>query len=318
MAKTLGRGRSSGRRFGGPALRGVVLLEVVVSLGILLMAMAVIGLVFNNGQHNLQMSERRTRAMMLTDRLVAEMDTGYLELEEQEQSGFFGVEGEQGMSWRVEVNPDEQITGLLNVDLHIYMGDPDGPDEERLRILSTHVHRAEPMGLDFERDFGFDEEQIAQLTDAIPGGEAVLDPTDFDPRELASLDLDTLVDILPALLEALGSGFGGGQLNELIDAASSGDLSGLQELGKAASGAIGNSAGGTGGPEDGDRPVRRFDRDNDQGDGSGGRRPPRGGPQDGDGAGGGRGPRSGPRDDNDNGPVERRPDTRGRRGGGRG
>ncbi len=239
-------GRRSRRGRAAAALRGVVLLEVVISLGILLMAMAVIGLVFNNGQHHLRLSERRTRAMMLTDRLIAEMDTGYLELEEQEQSGFFGLEGEPGMSWRVEVDPDDTIQGLLNVDIHIYMGDPDGPEEERLRILTTHVHRAEQMGLDFERDFGFDEDQITQLTDAIPGGVAVLDPTDFDPRELASLDLDSLVEILPALLEAFGAGFGGGQLNELIDAARSGDLSGLQDLGKAASGGGGQFGCGIG------------------------------------------------------------------------
>jgi len=231
--------------------RGVALLEVVVSISILLVAMAVIGLAFRNGQYNLQRSERITRAMLLTERLLAELDTGYLEIEEREQSGWFDVEAEEGMSWFVEINPDDNIDGLLKVDITIFLGDPEGTDEEHVRILSTHVFRPEPMGIDFERDFGLDEDQITQLTDAIPGGEAVIDPTDFDPRDLARLDLDTLVEILPALMEALGVNLGAGQLNQILGGSGGADLSGLQNLAPAGGGASGRGGGPSGLPAGG-------------------------------------------------------------------
>lgn len=306
-------------------VRGVALLEVVVSISILLMAMAVVGLVFNNGEHNLERAERITRAMLLSEQLIGELDTGILDLEEQEQSGYFGQEAEKGMSWRVEANPDINIEGLLRVDVHIFMGDPDGTDEERVRILSTHVFRPIPMGLDFERDFGFEQEQIDELLDSIPGGAAVLDPTDFDPRDLASLDLDTLIEILPSILEALGVSLSGGQLGQLMQAASSGNVSGLANLGQA----VGANANGLGGGErvagDGDGRRGGFGGAGGRGGGrgrgdggfggeGGGRRP--GGDGVGRGDGGGRGGRGAGR--GGDGGRGRGGDGTGRRGGGRG
>lgn len=124
--------------------RGVVLLEVVISISILLVAMAVIGLVFRNGQYNLQRSERITRAMLLTERLLAALDTGYLSLTEREQSGPFLAGAEDGVSWRIEANPDDNIDGLMKVDVDVFLGDPDGPEDEQMRILSTHVFRPDP------------------------------------------------------------------------------------------------------------------------------------------------------------------------------
>lgn len=232
--------------------RGAVLLEVVVSIGILLMSMAVVGLVFRNGQLSIHRAERITRAMLLTEQLLVELDTNILELDEQELVGSFEVEAENGMAYRIEINPDINHEGLLRVDLDIFLGDPDGADGERVRILSTHVFRPLPMGLDFERDFGFDQEQIDQLTDAIPGGVAVLDPTNFDPRDLAGLDLDTLVEILPALMEALGLSLGSAQLTQMMQAASQGDIGSLQAMGQAAgvntnAGALQPGGGGLGG-----------------------------------------------------------------------
>ncbi len=238
--------------------RGAVLLEVVVSISILLMSMAVVGLVFRNGQLSIHRAERITRAMLLTEQLLVELDTNILELDEQELVGWFDVEAEDGMAYRIEINPDINHEGLLRVNLDVFLGDPDGADGERMRILSTHVFRPLPMGLDFERDFGFDQEQIDQLTDAIPGGVAVLDPTNFDPRDLAGLDLDTLVEILPALMEALGLSLGSAQLTQLMQAASQGDVGSLQAMGQAAgvntgAGALQPAAGGLGGRAGGNR-----------------------------------------------------------------
>lgn len=213
--------RGGGRRV---ARRGAMLLEVVISLGILMVAMSVIGLAFNNGRQRVEFAERMIRAMLMTEKLVAEMDTDLLDLEDQEQSGWFGGESIPGMSWRVEINPSDRIQGLLEVDISIYMGDPDGSADERQLLLFTRVERIEPRGIDFEKDFGLDEDQIAQLTDIIPGGAQVFDPTNFDPRSLAQLDLDTLVDLLPTLLQAFGINLAQGQIDQLIQGAQSGEL----------------------------------------------------------------------------------------------
>ncbi len=226
-----------------PRRCGAALLEVVVALSILLVAMSVVGLVFRNGQHYAELTDQMTRAMMLTERLLAEIDTGILELEEREQVGWFGEEGPPNMSWRVSFTPHEDFDDLLDIDIEIHLGDPEGEDDEHQLILFTRVQRPEPRGIDFEKDFGLDQDQIDQFTDLIPGGEAVLDPTDFDPRVLASLELDELVELLPTLIQAFGTNLGGGQLDGILQAAQSGDLGAIQDLGQQA---IQGAGGGTG------------------------------------------------------------------------
>jgi len=224
-------------RTGDRGRRGAVLLEVVVALSILLLAMSVVGLTFRNVMGNVERADRITRARIMTERLLVEMDTGILEMEEREQTGWFGKESIPGMSWRVEINPHDRIDRLVEVDVHIYMGDPDGSEEERQRLLSTRFWRPEPRGLDLEKDFGLDEDQIEQLTEAIPGGVAMFDPTDFDPRMIAQLDMDMLAELLPTLIQAFGGSFMGGDLNQLLKAVESGDMGALQ-------GAIQQTTGG--------------------------------------------------------------------------
>jgi len=227
--------------------RAAALLEVVVSLSILMVAMAVVGATFRNCYQNAELTDLLTRSMMETERLLAEMDAGLLDIKEQEQSGWFGDEGPPGMSWRVEVTPHENMPDLLDVDIHIFLGDPDASDDEHRRLLTTRVQRPEPRGIDFEKDFGLDQDQIDALTDAIPGGAGVFDPQNFDPRSLAALDLDQIVDLLPTLIQAFGGGFvGGGELDGLIRAAQTGDFSALQQLGEQL-GQTGQASEGQGG-----------------------------------------------------------------------
>lgn len=227
--------------------RSAALLEVVLSLSLLLVAMSVVGLTFRNGERSVGIADQTTRGMLLTERLLSEMDTGILTMEEREQSGWFGEEGVPGMSWRVEINPHEEIKGLLDIDISIFMGDPDGTADEHELVLWTRVQRPEPKGIDFEKDFGMDQDQIAMLSEAIPGGQAVFDPTNFDPRSLAQLDLDNITDLLPALMQLFGGSLGGNsQLDGLIKAAQEGDLSGIQNLAQQAvnQGGTGATSGG--------------------------------------------------------------------------
>ncbi len=273
---------------------------MVLSLGILILAMGTVGIVFKNGHDNVIMADELSRAMLLTDRLIAEFDTQILEEDMRELVGAFGEEA-PGYCFRVELNPSERIAGMLEVDIEIYDGDPSGPEEMVRQILSTRVFRAQPMGIDFERDFGLDQDQIQQLTDAIPGGAQVFDPTNFDPRALASLDLDTLIELLPTLIQAFGGQFGAGELDQIINAVKSGDVGQLQEIagqrgglslpggGSSPSGGESPNAGQGGRPPRGLRPAG-----GEQGsEGDAGSQPPRRGNRGRGGAtgGGGRGGR---------------------------
>ena len=215
------------------ARRGLVLLEVVVSLGVLLVAIAVVGVVFHNGQENVVRAEKLMRGMIMSERLIAEIDTnsGLLDVEQREQSGFFRDEETlAGMSWKVTANPSQRVEGLLEIDVEIFIGDPDGEPEMREYVMGTRIFRALPRGIDLENDFGLDEEQVTQITDQIPGGAQLIDPRNFDPRMLASLDMDTLIEMLPTLIAAFGQNFAGGQLDQIIAAIQSGDTSALQQI----------------------------------------------------------------------------------------
>lgn len=221
----------SGRRTG--MRRGIALLEVVVAVSILVVAMGVVGAAFRNGQQNVLLADRMMRATNMTERLLTHMELGLVSAGEQEQSGGFGEEAEPGMSWKAEVNPDPTLPGLLRVTIHIYMGDPEGSENEHQKLLTTTVLRAEPRTINLETDFGFTAEQMDMLTQAIPGGEALLDPTSFDPRTIAQLDLETLKELIPTLMAALGGNMGaGGGLDALIQAAQRGDIQQLQQLGQ--------------------------------------------------------------------------------------
>lgn len=242
------------------ARRAAALLEVVVSVSILLLAMAVVGGVFRNGQLNIERAEQMTRGQVLTERLLVEMDTGLLDMKEREQTGSFGEESIEGMSWRVELTPHEKIDKLLNVDVSIYLGDPSGAEEARKLVMTTRVLRPEPRGLDLEEDAGLDEEQIAQITELIPGGEAMFDPLDFDPRILAQLPLDQLADLLPSLIQAFGINLSGAQMSGIIQALQQGDMSALQGAAQQGGGQLDGGAGlvpGAGGAAPGGGAGRR-------------------------------------------------------------
>lgn len=239
--------------------RAAALLEVVIALSVLLVCMAAIGVIFRNGMHYIERAEELARADIMTERLIGQIETGITAVDVGETIGDFGDEGAPGMVFRVLVNPDANVTDLLRVDIDVFVGNPAEDDNARL-VTSTHLLRAAPKGIDFARDFGFEEEQLAKVTEAIPGGEAVLDVNNFDPKSLASLDLDMLVQMLPTLMQAMGGNLAGGDLSTLLQAAARGDTSMLQQLSQGMQNAQGGppegAPPGAGGPGNGPRPPR--------------------------------------------------------------
>ncbi len=267
----LGRGDRRIRR-GSWRLPAAALLEVVIAISILLVAMSVVGAAFRNGAFNIEKAEQMTQAMIMTDRLLAHVDLGVVPVEEQETVGWFAEESIPNLSWKLAINRDINMPGMLKLDVQVYLGDPEGTDAERQLLLTTHVLRAEPRAINFATDFGFTEEQMEQLTDAIPGGAAVFDPTNFDPRSIAQLDLATLKELLPTLIQAFGGNMAGGDLGALLKAAQEGDLSGLQELAgqlgeQSQQGALGQQPGAGGQPPPGVGGSRRGSRGDVKGGG---------------------------------------------------
>lgn len=232
----------------GRLQRGVALLEVILALSLLLVAMIAIGVIFSNGQYFIENAELRTRALLMTEKLITDLDTGVIVMEEREQSGYFVINGVNesmpGMSWMIEADPSPRIAGLIDIDISVFMGDPED-EEKRTNVMHTRIERAEPRGYDFERDFGLDEDQVNQLTDLIPGGSQLLDPTNFDPRVLAQLPADQLVELLPTLIQAFGGQIGQGQMDQLLNLVNSGNLGNLQNVANQALNQGGqNNAGG--------------------------------------------------------------------------
>jgi hypothetical protein len=212
------------------ARRGAALFEVVISLSILLMAMTLVGASFRNGFLNVEMADRISRATLLTEKLITDIEVGLISIAEQESFGQFSDEAEPGMGWRVEVHPDPVTPDLLRVQVDILRVDPENPKAEASCILTTHLLRVMPRGLDFQKDLGMTEEQVAMLMAVVPGGESLVDPENFSPPELAKLPMDVLKQLLPMIIQAFGGNLAAGQLDRMMEAAQKGDISGLQEL----------------------------------------------------------------------------------------
>lgn len=225
--------------------RGVLLLEVVIALSILLIAIAVCGSAINNSLLSVKRGEEMTRAMMLSEEILARLDTGEITYD-QEQSGNFEDRGQRDLRYELKVTPVEQDPDLLRVEISILENDPTTGDGQTRPVLVTRALRAKPKPINMKNDFGMTDEQLKMLTDAIPGGSQVIDPENFDPASLAKLDMNTLVQLLPVIMQAMQSG----QLNPQM----MGDLGQLGQGGQVGfpsgmlpgMGQLGGGAGGAG------------------------------------------------------------------------
>jgi len=210
--------------------RAAALLEVVLSLSILLVAMTFVGGAFRNGSMYVDRAERIARATILTERILGEMASGLTVVGEKEMVGNYGDESMPDMCWRAAVSPTDQIPGLINIEIEIFMGAQDSKPEERETIMTTYAQQASFVPINMQRDFGMTQEQLDALTQAIPGGQAVFDPTSFDPRAIARLDMETLKGLLPILIQAFGGQAVAEHMGDITKALESGDTGALQGL----------------------------------------------------------------------------------------
>lgn len=212
------------------ARHGAALLEVVMSLSILMVAMTFVGGAFRNGSMYVERAERIARATDLTERILGEMASGLTVVGEKETVGNYGDESMPDMCWRAAVSQTEQIPGLINIEIEIFIGAPDSKPQERESVMTTYAQQASFEPLNMQRDFGMTQEQLDAMSQSIPGGKTVFDPTSFDPRAIARLDMETLKGLLPMLIQAFGGQAVAEHMGDITKALESGDTGALQGL----------------------------------------------------------------------------------------
>ena len=238
-------------RISGARARGAILLEVVLSGGILFAGMAIIGVQVVNGLQVARNMESTLQATMLVDTLFAELDAGAIQpsATDDQIEGDFGIRA-PGYAWRILIDPAD-VDDLLVLAIQI-SHDPD--DEARQqqdadrridfnpdRILRD-VYRLYPIPaeINMERDFGVTSEDIeavfgggggdpgqdgglgpgtdfaslaSELGVDLSSFDFLFDPSGFDPRQLAQLPEDEFMALMSFIETLLQQG--GGALTEL-------------------------------------------------------------------------------------------------------
>ncbi len=203
-----------------------MLLEVLLSLGLLIFGMAVVGMQIQSGLKMAEMSDLRTRAVMLMDSKYAELSAGVLVPEglDEEMTGDFGI-AYPGFAWRLLIEPTD-VEELFQIEMQIWYSDEtrreqlDDPEMEvdyeengMRRVMTAYRLYARPADVDLEADYGIPQEVLDELSGEvpIPG----FDPNSIDPRQLSQLDPEILQEFLPMLEQLFGQGADVNSINDL-------------------------------------------------------------------------------------------------------
>ncbi len=209
--------------FNAAKLPAFLLLEVVVAVGLLVMGMAVIGAQLQSATDQTYQTNHMARVVFLAESKLAEMDTGLLELELEQEDEFGGLFPFYG--WRLlalplpeDPNPTAPRhpldTPMVAVTLQILYDpdrdlevDEDFDFEEAVVIKTYHTLRTLPRALDLTTDFGLDEERAAEINDqlSVVGGGSV-NVNELNPAMFRDMSMEELLEVLPVLMPALGVG----------------------------------------------------------------------------------------------------------------
>jgi hypothetical protein len=218
--------------------RAALLLEVLVALTIMIGAMGLLGAQLVNGLKMTGQGDRLTRAIELSDRILA-----LIELDPQTQERVFldeeseGDFGEQfrGWHWRAWVDEtDMDGLGLVNIEI-LYQANPDDWDQidgaEVVRAI--HLLKADPGRIDLAEDFGVPLEVVEGLLTNFPAFsengtldlQALLVEFSSDPLALLEFlnEIQTYLgdagiggaggQVSPDMLQQLLNRFGGGEID---------------------------------------------------------------------------------------------------------
>ncbi|MEE9295865.1 MAG: hypothetical protein V3W34_13010 [Phycisphaerae bacterium] len=187
---------------------GYILMDVVISIGLLLLGLTFIGAQVQESREAAYASEDLTRVLMLAESKLAELDTGLIHFEQEADDE---VEGDftlrfPNYGWRMRV-VETATEGLRAITLEILFAPRESLEDEFDVDDAEVVHRvytmrADPPLLDMETDLGLDEETIIALSETLPV--EFFDPPYFDPSKLPQLDIEDLMELLPSLLDLFG------------------------------------------------------------------------------------------------------------------
>jgi hypothetical protein len=207
----------------GSVQPGFLLLEVVVAVGLLVMGMAVIGAQLQSATDRTYQTNHLARVVFLAESKLAEMNTGLLELELEQEDEFGNLFPYYG--WRLlaiplpeDPNPTTPRhpldTPMVAVTLQILI-DPDRDlevneefdFEEAVVIKTYHTLRTLPRALDLTTDFGLDDERAAEINEQLSGvGGGAVDVNALNPAMFRDMSMEELLEVLPVLMPALGVG----------------------------------------------------------------------------------------------------------------
>jgi type II secretory pathway pseudopilin PulG len=181
-----------------------MLMEVLVTVTILALFMALIGAQILSSVQAAGAIERRQTAMLLAESITSRLQAGGFELTDQAQqlADTFG-DVYPGWGWRASTEPTDDPT-LMRVHLEVLQGDPTQPDapvESMATVTDMYTLWALPSKMNLLEDFGLSESDAAGLADL------GIDPNNFDPAMLAGLDIAALLKEYPQL-EALLAMYG--------------------------------------------------------------------------------------------------------------
>jgi len=196
----------------GAGRAGAVLLEVLVTVTLIVMFMALIGSQILAAVEAAAKVDRRQNAMLLAESLVGRLQAGGFDLADQEDqiTGDFG-ELYPGWAWKITAEPVQDDEALMRVNLQIFYdesgeaGEAVGDVIESLApVLSLHTFWAVAPQVDLARDFGLDEESLSGLADVFSN--EGFDARDLDPSWLTNLGPEQLKELVGALSQAAESG----------------------------------------------------------------------------------------------------------------
>ncbi len=194
--------------------RGALLLEIILARTILFMGMSLIGIQLQTSIKIGYDNERRTQALLLAEAKLAQLDSGAINLERE--MGADGVmEGDFGRSFpgyffRFTMEEHKDLEDIFEVTTEILYGPPEedlepGDIEDAEVVMVLYSFRATPPTLNLQRDFRVTDDQFEEFAALLPPD---LDPLDLSPNELGRMDLETLMELMPQLLEIFGAGYG--------------------------------------------------------------------------------------------------------------
>lgn len=203
---------SSSRGLKSAARSAYVLLETLIATTLLVLGLAVIGTQVQRAYFETLEMERRTRALMLAESKLAELDTGLIvfdSLDEVMEEPFGPLFPDWG--YRITVQPT-LTEGLNHIQLEIlyFMRNYDREefDFEQAKVIhELYTFRMTPRRIDLMLDYGMDEDSVTKLNDLLSGVGMEIPEDGFPLQDfLRSADIADIMALLSdeELLQAMG------------------------------------------------------------------------------------------------------------------